>query len=368
MNIHCSRDELLRGVQAVQPAISQRATLPILGNILIESNGEALRLSTTDLEMGIRQYVPADIVAPGATTIPAKTLLEFLRTLEEGKELEINSDESHKTVIKAGRDRCILIGLPKEDFPVLPEFEEKKSFTVPANILSEITKKTIFSISTDETRYVLQGINFMVVNKGITAVSTDGRRLAYIRRDCESISTEYSTIIPGKTMHEVMRLAAGHQTEEPIAVSFSGNQIAFRSKNTLVISRIIEGHFPNYEQVIPKSSEITVEVPSQNLLLVTQRAAVGTQERGGFVRFSFAKGELKVYGSSQGRVEVEAEIEVKYNGPQFDVAFNPDYIIDMLKVIDAEAVILEMAGPLSPCLLRPASDENYKYVVMPMKT
>jgi DNA polymerase III subunit beta len=368
MEVHCLKEDLFKGVQLVQNAISPRSTLPVLSNILVESNTEGLRLSSTDLEVGIRCHVKADIKEAGATTVPARTLGEFLRTLEDGRELLVKVDGDQKIEIRSGRDRCVLMGLPKDDYPVLPEFTQEKAIAVPPALLREMIKKTVFAVSTDETRYVLNGVN-MIVEKGkMTLVATDGRRLAFIQREAVDKKAQANAIIPTKAVHELARVlgteAAG---EEPVQIAFTENQVTFRLKGTVILSRLIEGHFPNFEQVIPKSHDTQVKFSTKRLLQATQRAAVGTLEKGGSVRYSLSKGKLQISASAQGRVEVEAELEADYTGEPFAIAFNPAYVVDALRALETEEILIEFTTPLNPGVIRPLGDENYKYVVMPMQ-
>lgn len=367
MQVHCLKEELLKGVQQVQSAISPRSTLPVLSNILMESNGEGLRLSSTDLEVGIRCHVKADIRSGGATTVPARTLGEFLRTLDDGQELDIKVDDAQKMDIRSGKDRCVLVGLPKDDYPVLPEFSQERAFTIPHATLKEIIRKTIFAVSTDETRYVLNGVDFIVEKGKITLVATDGRRLAYIQRDCGDKKAQASAIIPTKAMNELARILGPEEKGGEVSVGFTENQVTFKHKGTVVLSRLIEGHFPNFDQVIPKTHESEVRFNTRKLLAATQRAAVGTLERGGSVRYSLSKGKLQISASAQGRVEVESELEADYKGAPFTIAFNPAYLIDVFRALEAEEVVLELSTPLNPGVIRPVGDDLYKYIVMPMQ-
>lgn len=368
MEVHCLKEELLKGVQLVQSAISSRSTLPVLSNILVESHNGGLRLSSTDLEVGIRCAVKADVKEPGATTVPARTLSEFLKTLEDGRELFLKVGEGQKIEVRAGRDRCVLIGLPKDDYPVLPEFSAEKAIAVPAAMLKEMVKKTIFAVSTDETRYVLNGVNFMIDKGALALISTDGRRLAFVRREGLDKKAQANAIVPTKAVQELQRvLAADGGSEEPVHVQFTENQVTFRYKTTVILSRLIEGHFPNFDQVIPRSHEMEAKMPAKRLLSATQRAAVGTLEKGGSVRFNLSKGKLQISASAQGRVEVEAEVEADYAGEPFSIAFNPQYVIDVLRSLEGEDVIIDLTTPLNPGVVRPAGDDGYKYVVMPMQ-
>lgn len=367
MEVHCLKEELLKGVQLVQNAISPRSTLPVLSNILVESNGEGLRLSSTDLEVGIRCHVKADIRSGGATTVPARTLGEFLRTLDDGQDLSIKVDDSQKMEIRSGRDRCVLIGLPKEDYPVLPEFSQERALSVPHGLLKEMIKKTSFAVSTDETRYVLNGVNFIVEKGKMTLVSTDGRRLAYIQRDAADKKATANAIIPTKAVNELARILGPEEKGADVQIGFTENQVTFKYKTTVVLSRLIEGHFPNFEQVIPKSHDSQIKFNTKKLMAATQRAAVGTLDKGGSVRFSLSKGKLQITASAQGRVEVESELEADYKGEPLAIAFNPTYLVDVFRALETDEVFLELSTPLNPGVIRPIGDENYKYVVMPMQ-
>lgn len=365
--IQCQKDELLKGVQLVQNAISPRSTLPILSNILFESTDEGLRLSSTDLEVGIRCQVKADVKSGGALTVPAKPLGEFLRTLEDGRELALKSADGQKIEIRSGRDRCTLACLPKDDYPILPEFNLEKAIHLNQTVLREMIRKSAFAVSTDETRYVLNGVDFLLENGKMILVATDGRRLAYIQREISDKKASINAIIPTKAVNELARVLGAEEKGAEFRMSFTENQVTFQYKNVVIISRLIEGNFPNFDQVIPKGHDIQLRLKSKQILLATQRAAVGTMERGGSVRYSLSVGRLQISASAQGRVEVESEVEVDYKGEPFAIAFNPAYLVDVFKSLEADEVFLEFSTPLNPGVIRPVSDEDYKYVLMPMQ-
>src|SRR3954464_3425285 len=206
MQIICSKAELLKGIQTVQAAVSTKSTLPVLSNILLETKTNQLKLASTDLQVGVRCMISAEIVKEGALTIPAKTFSDFIRTLRDDQEIEINASESSRIEIKCGKTRCVLLGLPKEEFPVFPEFQEDRSISIEVKALREMIKKTQFAVSTDETRYILNGIYF-ILDKGIAKmVATDGRRLSYIARPVNEKTVSISAIIPSKALIEVERL------------------------------------------------------------------------------------------------------------------------------------------------------------------
>jgi len=369
MQIVCSKAELLKGIQTVQAAVSTKSTLPVLSNILLETKTNQLKLASTDLQVGIRCLISAEIVKEGSLTIPAKTFSDFIRTLREDQEIEISATEAARMEIRCGKARCVLLGLPKEEFPVFPEFPEDRAISIEIKALREMIKKTSFSVSNDETRYVLNGIYFNLEKGVARMVATDGRRLSYIARPVKEKNVSVSAIIPSKAMVEVEHLLSdGGTKSETVQVSITENQVAFKLDDTVIISRLIEGHFPNYEQVIPKTSEVRIQVPTRDLLLMTQRAALGSGDRGGAVRYVLEKGRLRAIGSAQGRVEVEDELPVDFSGKNLEIAFNPGFVLDILKNMDTDQVVMEFTSALNPGVIRPAGDEQMVCVIMPMRT
>lgn len=369
MQVVCFKNELLRGIQTVQSAVSTKNTLPILSNILLETKTNQLKLVSTDLQVGVRCLIKAEIVKNGALTLPARTFGEFIRTLQEGQEIEIKAEDASRIEIRCGKTRCMLLGLPREEFPVLPEFPEDKAIVMDVKTLREMIKKTSFAVSTDETRYILNGIDFILDKGTAKMVATDGRRLSYVARAVSGSETPLSAIIPLKAMIEVEHLLGAEEAgDQTVKVHITGNQVAFKAGDTVIISRLIEGHFPNYEQVIPQSSDIHVQVPTRDLLLMTQRAALGSGDRGGAVRFALEKGRLRALGTATGRVEIEDEMPINFSGPPFEIAFNPGFVLDILKNMDTPQVSLEFTTSLNPGVIRPVGDEQTLCVIMPMRT
>lgn len=368
LKFHSTKSDLFKGIQAVFPAISNKSTLPVLSNILFESTSEGLRLSATDLEVGIRTWIKADVTGKGSITIPAKILMDFIKTLEDDREIKLQVSENNKIEIKSGRDRLNVTGLPSTDYPVLPEFDEKKVSKISKKVLRDLVKKTMFAASSDGTRYVLNGIHLIVEDGKATAVATDGRRLAFIQRDLADKKLQAKVIIPSKAIGELLRVVSDDKSDaDVVKVTFSDNQAGFSCDGLIILSRLIEGHFPNYEQVIPKSHEVQLALSRSALMASVSRAAVGTLERGGSVRMALSKGALRIQAAAQGRVEVESELAVNYEGTNFEIAFNPAYMTDFLKSLDQEDVLLELTSPLNPGVFRPAGDDSHRYIMMPMK-
>lgn len=368
MKIHCSKADLSRGVQTIQSALSPRTTLPILLNFLVETENSKLKLVSTDLEMGVKHYIPAEIETEGSITIPAKKFSDIIHTLQDEHDIDLNVEPGGKVHLKSGRSRFSIIGSPKSEYPVLPEFNQTGSFMVPANALEEMIRKTLIAASSDESRHVLNG-TFWVANDGaLEMVATDGRRLAVIKRECLPKGKEFRVIVPTKILAEVLRLLSQEKAgeEDKVQVAVTENQIAFQFKTTTLLSRLVEGSFPNYEQVIPLKKDIQVPIDTKALWGITKRASLCASDRGGSVRFTLRPGALHVYASSP-NLEFDDELAVDYKGAEFAIAFNPQFVLEGLKAFDSEQVVMSLTAPVNPALFEPAGEADYRYVVMPMR-
>lgn len=379
MKLSFNKSDLINAVQTVQSSISAKSTLPILSNLLIQvekaSKGSVpkVKIEATDLEVGIRCSVKAEILEEGKTTVPAKKFGELIREMPEGKDIELKTSDGRKIELKCGKVKATLLALPSEDFPVIPEFSKTGAFELNQTVLREMIRKTSFAVSTDETRHVLNGIYFAVNSGEIKMVSTDGRRLALISRNGAEKSSAASAIIPSKAIAELQRLLslAGDGENQKVEVAPTHNQIAFRWKNDeddiMLVSRVIDGTFPNYDQVIPKTKDIEVKVRTPEILSAVKRAALFAQDRGGSVKLSMVEGLMKISANSQGLGEEEEEIEIKYKGPNFDIAFNPAFLLDVLKNADKDEIRFEFTTSLNPGVIKPMDNDQYLCVIMPMR-
>jgi len=266
------------------------------------------------------------------------------------------------------------MGLPKEDYPVLPKFKTDGEFLFDRKLLSEMIKKTIFSVSQDETRYVLCGIHFRVEKGKIKMVSTDGRRLSYISKDIEiDKKKEAKATIPTKAVNELNRIISQvgtkEETEEAgkVKISIEENQVGFMIDDTVLISRLIEGHFPNYEQVIPRKSDIKLKINTEELLQATKRVALLTTEKSNSIKYSLKKNKLIISANTEGLGEARDVVGIDYAGEEMEIAYNPQFLIDVLRNIGCEEVFLELTNSLNPCLIRPTTEEDYISIVMPMR-
>lgn len=366
MKINCGTEELLKGVQTIQSALSGRTTLPILLNFLIETENSKLKLVSTDLQMGVKHYLKAEIESEGSITIPAKKFSDILHTLPGEKEIFLTINDENRVHIKCGRSRFIINGTPKSEYPILPEFDKKKAFKVSVKELGDMIKKTAFAASSDETRYVLNGVFWSAASGSLEMVATDGRRLAAVKRDILPKDKEFRAIIPTKILQEFLRVIAAGDEDEEILVGITENQVAFQTSTTTMLSRLVEGSFPNYEQVIPSKKDIQVEFNTKELITITKQASLCILDRGGSVKFTLKKGVLNVSAASQ-TLEFEDELAAEYKGNDFSIAFNPQYVLEGLKVMQTEKVIVSFTTPVNPVLIEPEDSQGYKYVVMPMR-
>ena len=359
-----SKENLLKAITTVSGAVSSKAALPILSNILIESTGpNKIVLTATDLELGIRSVCEATVQLQGSVTIPAKKLYEIIREVQAG-EIEVTVNRNHAVNVKTGKSFFKIMGLGGEDFPKLPEISGEEAFEIDAQILRDSLALTSFAISRDETRYTLNGVLFILNNKLSRFVATDGKRMSCVQYQTDvqnSISVE--VIIPTKTVLELLKTLSG--TEEKVRIAVSQNQIMFQFEETVFVSRLIEGRFPNYEQVIPKEEKVTTEVNRVELLQAMKRVSLLTSQENQAVKVDFIKGKLMLAARSQNLGEAKEEIETEIKGVDLSIGFNPAYVMDALKSLDVERVRLSASDPDKPGVLR--AGEHFLYVVMPMQ-
>jgi DNA polymerase-3 subunit beta len=337
---------------------------------MMETESSKIKVVSTDLEMGVKHYIPAEVEVDGSITIPAKKFSDILHSLPDGQEVELSVDAGDKVQLKCGRSRFAIIGAPKSEYPVLPEFDRKEAFELPMGIVADMVKKTIFAASSDETRHVLNGVFWSAKKGTLDMVATDGRRLAIVGRKGVVKDKEFQIIVPTKVLSELLRLFVSidvkPDSQEKLLIGVTENQIVFQAKETTLLSRLIGGTFPNYEQVIPKKKDISVVLDTEELPAVTKRAALCALDRGGSVKFSLLKKSLQISASSQ-NLEFNDELGVDYAGADFQVAFNPHFMVDALKHIDCEKVSLGFTSSVNPVLVEPADGTESRFVIMPMR-
>ncbi|MBU4128862.1 DNA polymerase III subunit beta [bacterium] len=373
MKINCFQGDLIRGIQTVGSAVAGRATLPILTNILLEAKKGKIELSATDLEIGIKCSVPAQVKKEGAITIPAKRFSDIVRELPEGP-VEMEAEDSQMKISSSGIFFKVL-GLPAEEFPTLSEVESENRFSLDSQLLRGMVQKTIFANSRDETRYILNGSYLEMETDRIIMTATDGHRLATVSRRIEKgLKKKIGAIIPTKALNELNRLL-----EEPkeVEAAIGENQISFsldlpaeasaQAGGIILSSKLIEGQFPDYKQLIPKKSTKKLSINREKLLKGVRRAALLADARTGAVELLAYSNKLIIRSQTPQVGEAREEMDIDYSGEEIRTAYSARYILDILKNISSEEVSLELNEPLSPGVIRPVSEEDYLCVIMPMR-
>ena len=362
MKFSVSKDKLLEGLSIVQNVVSTRTTLPILSNVLLQASEGEIRLTTTDLDVGVRGSVEAQVERGGATTLPARRLFSIVRELPAA-EIYVDVDSKNLASIRSGPSYFKILGLPEEEFPPLPRFDDAKIFTIAQKDLKDGLKKTSYAISTDETRYVLNGTLFSFKDNKLTLVATDGRRLALVDLELEfPRSQEIDVIVPTKAVTELQRLV---KDEGDVKVSIGENQIAFEINQTLLVSKLIEGNYPNYRQVIPSEAKERVTLERETLLNAVRRVALLASEKSNSVKLSFSKGNIDIVATTPEVGEARESLAVMYKGREFSIAFNPEFLMAPLRNLSTDEVYLDLIDEMSPGVIKIAGP--FLYVLMPMR-
>jgi len=366
MKIIITKDQIIAGLQAVQNVVSNRTTLPILSNVLLRAEGGKLEFTATDLDVTVACSVEAKVEKAGATTVPVKKLFGIVRELNG--EIEIETDEKKVTSIRSGGSFFKVHGLAADEFPPLPKFKDDKKVAISQETMRAMLKKTSFAVSTDESRYVLNGIFISLKEGKMTLVATDGRRLALVDEEVEiSEKSAGEFIVPAKAVTELNRLL---QEKGDVELKFGENQASFSLKDdkgfsVLLITKLIEGNYPNYRQVIPGEPKERVPLHREELLAALRRAEIMTSEKANSVKMTFGRNTLAITANSPEVGEARETLAVNYKGKEMAIAFNPRYLIDPLAALAEDEVFIELIDELSPGVLK--INGAFLYVVMPMR-
>ncbi len=367
MNLTITKEQLINGLQAVQNVVSTRTTLPILSNVLIKAEGDRVEFTATDLDVTVACAVEASIKKPGATTVPVKKLFGIVRELSNS-EIEIEVDEKNTCSVRSGASFYKINGLSADEFPPLPKFKEDKKVILPQEKIKGMLKKTSFAISTDESRYVLNGIFISLKEHKMTMVATDGRRLALVDEEVDlSEKSQGEFIVPAKAVNELNRLL---QDKGEVEMRYSDNQASFTLKDEkgfsiLIMTKLIEGNYPNYRQVIPAEAKERVALGREEFLHALKRAEIMTSEKSNSVKLAFTKNNLAITANSPEVGEARESLAINYKGKEMAIAFNPKYMIDPLNALPNEEIFLELIDELSPGVFK--INGPFLYVVMPMR-
>jgi DNA polymerase-3 subunit beta len=369
MEFTVKKFDLLEELTLIQGVVERKTTIPILANVLVRAEGGELKIAATDLEIGLKSVCVSKTTVPGTITLPAKRLYEIVKALPD-KEIKFKRGEANWVTVTCGASRFRIAGLPQDDFPALPEPKTAVG-KIPADVLSKLITRTIFAISTEDSKYTLSGALLVLKPGGITMVATDGHRLAHIEKaeSLEDVSEEIKVLVPRKAMGELVRMISESPDTDRIGFSRDDNHLFFDMGKRLLISRLLTGQFPNYEAVLPRNNDRSVTVNREEIAAAVKRVAILSDERSRTVKLSLGNGSLEITASHSDLGEAHETLEIEYDKEALQVGFNYQYLLDFLTTADEPDISFEFKDSESAAQLRaqPPSDYNYRYVVMPMR-
>jgi DNA polymerase-3 subunit beta len=362
MKLVLAKDKFLQGLQTVQNVISTRTTLPVLSNVLIKSQNGKISLATTDLDTGIRCEVEASVEKAGSITLPARRLFTIVRELPAAQ-ITLEVDKLSAS-IKAGNSFFRIMGIAEEDFPPFPQAQGAHTFKVEQKVFKDMLRKVAYAMSTDESRYVLNGSLLSFKDGKLTVVATDGRRLALVEHELEfPKASELDVILPTKAVNELQRLLGD---AGDVIIGVAQNQITFTIGDTYLVSKLIEGNYPNYKQVIPGETKERITIEREQFLQAVRRVALLSSEKSNSVKLNFGKNDLEITSNTPDVGEARESLPINYKGKEFSIAFNPDYLADPLKTLESDEIFFDFTDELSPGVIR--YNKPFLYVIMPMRT
>ena len=371
MRLLIEKSALLKALQHVTSVVERRNTIPILANVSLRAEGNALHFKATDLDIEVTESAPAEVVMPGSTTAPAHTLHDIVRKLPDGAQIELSrqGDEGRMS-LTAGPARFLLACLPADDFPDLSLSGMSHHFEVPAHDLSALIEKTRFAISTEETRYYLNGIYLHATETDeggrLRAVATDGHRLA--RMDValpDGGKGIPGVIVPRKTVNEVVKLIADHN--ETVAVDLSPNKIRFTAGHVVLTSKLIDGTFPDYQRVIPQGNDKTLQVENAGFKQAVDRVSTLSSEKGKAVKLNIAEGKLTLSVNNPESGSATEELSAEYRGPPMEIGFNARYLMDIAAQFEGDRAVFKLSDASAPTVIQDEKDASALYVLMPMR-
>lgn len=373
MKFKINQDHFSNGLQQVLNVVASRSTMPILSNVLIEAEEGLISLTTTNLDLGIRCRIKAEVTDTGSITLPVRKLATIVKELPVN-EVFLETSEKNQAKITSGGSLFKIMGISSEEFPPLPTFENRKVYELSQDEIVNMLKSVSYAQSTDENRYILNGVYFNFADEKLTLVATDGRRLGLTGLDLEvSEENTGSLILPAKTVAELERLMG---KGEKVNIAFNDRQAAFEIgldeagdsglvDHLYLVSKIVEGNYPNYRQVIPKETEHRVKIERELMLECVHRAALVTSDKSNSVKIKISKNLLEISGQSTEYGESHESMAIAYDGPEVQVAFNPQFLMEPLKALNKDEVFFEFKDELSPGLFKTL--DNFICVIMPLR-
>ncbi len=367
MDITVRKNDLFKELQYVQGVVERKTTVPILSNLLLETTGNALHVTATDLDVSLRCACRAAVKVSGAVTVSARKLFDIARLLPEA-DIHLKAASADWVSMTCLRSRFKVAALSKENFPEIPS-PQGKTLQLPARALRYMITRSIFAITQEESRYTLNGALMIVNPGGVTFVTTDGHRLVVIGHSCEvgGLEGEARVLVPRKTLNELSKLTA--EEVDTLEFGHTENHLFFKVADRLLVSRVLAGQFPNYELVIPRENERQVRLNTLDFTDALRRAAVMADEQSHAVRFSLGEGQLEMSTATADIGEASESVNAGYSGESIEIGFNAHYLLDFLGTLESEEVLLLLKDRETQGLMRPAEggDYDYTYVVMPMK-
>ncbi len=372
MKFKINRDHFSNGLAQVLNVVGSKATMPILSNVLIEAEKDSITLTTTNLDLGIRVRVKAEVKEPGSVTLPVKRLSTIVRELPN-IDVSLDGSPNHQVKLTSGGSTFRIMGIGKDEFPPLPEFGEDRTFTLEQAELTSMLKGVAYAQSSDETRYILNGVYFNFRDGKLSLVATDGRRLALVSKELEvPEDAAGSIILPAKTVNELMRML---DKGEKLKVSFNDRRASFQISadkadsglvdSIYLYSKVVEGNYPNYQQVIPKETHQRIKLERELFLQCVHRAALVCSEKSNSVKIKLTSNLLEITAQSPDFGEAHESMAIAYSGPDLQVAFNPVFVMDPLKALTKDEVFFELKDEVSPGVFKTL--ESFICVIMPVR-
>ncbi|OGH99403.1 MAG: DNA polymerase III subunit beta [Candidatus Melainabacteria bacterium GWF2_32_7] len=362
------KENIYNALNAVIKATATRGIQPVLANVLIETiDSDQIKLCATDLDISIEVNIPAEIITTGSITLPAKKLVEIVTKLpNQPIKFDLNH-ENNLTEITCGKSKFDLIGISSSEFPTISHIESEDSIEIEIEPLLKAIKETVFAAATYDTNNVLSGIFFQVKNNLLEMAATDGNRLTRTVKNINSLDgKEYSIVIPARTLNEFSRILTG-TSDEKVSITIKSAQISFKLTDRVLTSRLLEGQYPKYTQLIPSNYEILAKADKNLLIAALERTSTLVNERTSIIKLIFNDNQLELLAETPDLGDSSDQIDIDYAGDELKIAFNYKYILDTLKVLDSDNVKIELGTSLSPTLFKPDSDEDYLCLIMPVQ-
>jgi len=368
MEFKISKEEFVKGLYRTQSVVEKKGTMPILLNVLLEAQKAGISITATDLEIGLKGLHPAEVDQEGKTTVSAKKLYEVIKELPESK-ISLRQKENNWVEIKSGKSTFNIMGLSADSFPSLPGYEEEGFLSVERAILKEMVEKTLFAVSTDESRYNLNGVFFVKKEgeKEFRMVATDGYRLSLIDRSfgTEVMGLENGVLLPKKGLVEINKLL--EEDGESVDIRLKGNNFIVKNGAAVIIMRLLDAEFPDYRQVIPANPKKHVKMKRSQILESLKRVSIISSEKTRGVKFQFRQDILELSSYNPEFGEAKEELAVEYSGDNVLVGFNSRFVLEVLNILKSEEVVFDIEDGVSPAIIRPADDEKHTCVIMPMR-